>query len=357
MRRVLVSKISAGMVLARPVYDVHGLILVDAGVRLRANHRVLLNDSLSTEILVEHAESNDLLAAPLFPALLESKAIDALRTLLSRAQPAPDWAPPGSLVGAMPWLNKMLDCIHPVVLGDTYVSGCHRLDDAQYIHSVKVAQLAMLIGQLAGAERAELFNLGLTALLMNAGYEGLPAGMLASTAEWTVAERMEMTHHPVMSASMMRLSGAPADVLRAVEQHHEQWDGRGYPHGLGRHDVSLYARIVSIADVYIALRSRRPYRDAMAPHEAIEFIMAFSGALFDPELVQLFVRHIPSYPTAAMVTLSTGESGIVIDPNAGHIARPKVRVLSTNGTAMKESYAIDLSDPTHQQSVIQETEL
>ncbi len=83
------------------------------------------------------------------------------------------------------------------------------------------------------------------------------------------------------------------------------------------------------------------------PHEAAEFIIAYSGTLFDPELVKLFTRLVPLYPTGTTVKLNSGEVGIISDSNVGHIARPIVRVC-TMGSNLKKPYDINLSEDKYQ---------
>ena len=89
------------------------------------------------------------------------------------------------------------------------------------------------------------------------------------------------------------------------------------------------------------------------PHQAVEFIMAYAAELFDPDLVQLFARQIPIYPTGVTVKLNTGEVGIVSDANLGHIGRPVVRVcFDDEQREVAEPYDLDLSDPDHQDRLV-----
>ncbi len=109
-----------------------------------------------------------------------------------------------------------------------------------------------------------------------------------------------------------------------------------------------------MADTYHSLLSRRPHRQALRPQDAVEFIVAYSGELFDPELVQVFARQIPQYPAGLAVKLSSGEVGIVSNPNIGHIARPIVRICAENGENLKEPYDLDLSRPERMTKLITE---
>ena len=79
--------------------------------------------------------------------------------------------------------------------------------------------------------------------------------------------------------------------------HHERWGGSGFPSGLAREQISPFARIIAIADTFYELVSVRPDRPAYMPHEAVEYILAYTGELFDPTLVDLFTKIVPLYPT------------------------------------------------------------
>ena len=112
---------------------------------------------------------------------------------------------------------------------------------------------------------------------------------------------------------------------------------------------------MAITDAYHALVSRRPRQQLYSPPEAAEYIAAYSGELFEPELVQMFFRKIPFYPRGVMVKLSTGESGIVTNPNVGYVGRPVVRVCyGRDGLEVEKLYDMGLNESQHQDKVIVE---
>ena len=114
-------------------------------------------------------------------------------------------------------------------------------------------------------------------------------------------------------------------------------------------------RIIAIADTYYELVSLRPDRPPYMPHEAVEFIIAFSGELFDPELVRIFSRLVPLYPTGTTVRLNSGEVGIISDANVGHIARPTVRVCAM-GRKLRRPYDMNLSQAKYQDRLVVEVD-
>jgi len=141
-------------------------------------------------------------------------------------------------------------------------------------------------------------------------------------------------------------------VIRAIREHHERWDGSGYPAGLRGQEISVLARIIAIGDVYDSLLSKRPYREELRPHEAVQFIADQSGLMFDPDLAAAFSRRIPQYPAGLGVRLTSGHIGIVSRPNAGRLGRPVVRVCVEKGAPVPKPYDIDLSSPEHEDKAI-----
>jgi HD-GYP domain-containing protein (c-di-GMP phosphodiesterase class II) len=201
----------------------------------------------------------------------------------------------------------------------------------------------------------ELANLGLAALLKDIGAIMLPQGLM-DRGELLGDEALEARKHPLYSARIIgQYERFSSDVVSAIAFHHERWDGSGYPRSLGRDEIPLAARIIGIADSYYELVSRRAFRKAYMPHEAVEYIMAFAGELFDPELAGLFARQVPLYPMGITVKLNTGELGIVADSNSGHIGRPIVRICYDEKTRpVSRPYNVDLSEPENQKLMIVE---
>ena len=106
---------------------------------------------------------------------------------------------------------------------------------------------------------------------------------------------------------------------------------------------------MAIADAYFEMVSKKATRDPFQPQDAVEFIMAGSGDLFDPDLVGIFTREVPLYPTGVTVKLNTGEYGIVSDGNIGHIGRPTVRIcVDASGARLRNPYDFDLTEPENQ---------
>ena len=119
--------------------------------------------------------------------------------------------------------------------------------------------------------------------------------------------------------------------------HHENVNGSGYPLGLRDDQIYMFAKIIHIADVYDAITSERPYRNAQSPQEAIEFLMNNAGRMFQPEYVKAFIAYIPVYPKGRNVLLSDETVAVVVENRQHNTLYPVVRRLDTGET-------IDLSE-------------
>ncbi|ALS26535.1 HD-GYP domain-containing protein [Paenibacillus cisolokensis] len=216
-------------------------------------------------------------------------------------------------------------------------------------HSVNVAILAGIMGMAKGFNRSQMEELGVGAMLFDIGMTQVPKELLDKEGPLSEAERAIVEQHPTAGFDILR-KHHDISLLSAhcALQHHERYDGSGYPRGLRSEETHIYAQIVAIADVYDALTSPRPHRKRYTPSETIEFLFAAGNTYFDLDLIKLFCRNISIYPVATTVLLNTGQVGVVSanNPLASH--RPKVRIVQeADGSIPKEAYDIDLQDELH----------
>lgn len=118
-------------------------------------------------------------------------------------------------------------------------------------------------------------------------------------------------------------------ILLNVLQHHERFDGKGYPNTFEGNDISYLARIVTIVDVYDSLTSNRPYKKAMCPSDALEYLMSNASTLFDFDMVSVFCKIIIPYPQGTIVNLSNGDIGIVEKTYPNFPLRPLVKIVKS----------------------------
>jgi len=217
-------------------------------------------------------------------------------------------------------------------------------DDYTYYHSVNVAVLSIVLGTALGLDKKELCDLGFGALLHDIGKVFVDKDILNKNGPLTRDEFDQMKKHPSLGYEyLIKEFGGSLSSQLGILDHHEKFRGDGYPHNLKGEDISLFGRIISIADVYDALASDRPYRKALIPSEAIEYIMGATYTFFDPDLVKVFITKIAPYPVGTCVKLSNGLTGIVTENFESYCLRPNVRVFQ-DGDFKVIPYDISLAD-------------
>jgi len=217
-------------------------------------------------------------------------------------------------------------------------------DDYTYFHSVNVAVLSIVLGAAVGLGKSELCNLGFGALLHDIGKVFIKKNILNKNGALTDEEFEEMKRHSALGCDYLKKGFG---VLKASQvgilDHHEKYGGGGYPNGIKGEEISLFGKIIAIADVYDALTSDRPYRKAVSPSEVMEYVMGSAATLFDPGLVKVFMRKIAPYPIGTCVRLSNGLEAIVIENYEEYCLRPKIRVFREGGQDVSP-YLISLAD-------------
>ena len=156
-------------------------------------------------------------------------------------------------------------------------------------HSERVTAMGLKIGEFMKLGKDELDVMHRGGLLHDIGKIGVPAAILDKPARLTEDEYDLIKKHPEIGANILQPIAAYADVIPIVRQHHERWDGSGYPDGLAGDQIHPHARIFAVADVYDAMISDRPYRPGMAIEEVIRTIVAGDGAEFEPAVVAAFL--------------------------------------------------------------------
>jgi putative nucleotidyltransferase with HDIG domain len=204
-------------------------------------------------------------------------------------------------------------------------------DNYTFNHSLNTCVLSLLIARHCGLVE-DISSLGLGALMHDIGKTLIPVELIHKEGRLTEEEWHSMAQHPSLGLEIIEQSSIGEHCAReAVGQHHERINGSGYPLQLPEAKILLAGRIATIADVYDAMTSRRPYREAISPPETIRWIKDQSGVLFDPRLVQSFMAAVGIFPVGSLALLTNGEYGIVLSVNRQELLRPLVLVITENG--------------------------
>jgi putative nucleotidyltransferase with HDIG domain len=158
-------------------------------------------------------------------------------------------------------------------------------------HCLRIQRLSDIIGDKMGLSSDELITVGFGALFHDIGKVKIPLNILQKPGKLAPAEWKTMKKHTLLGAEMMRDTGFYylMKASRIVEQHHERWDGNGYPFGLKGREISLGASIVSVVDSYDAMVSDRVYRQGLSKQQALEELILNKGTIYHPEIVDIFV--------------------------------------------------------------------
>lgn len=196
-----------------------------------------------------------------------------------------------------------------------------------YAHSVNVMILALLVGKELNYSKDRLMELGIGAFLHDIGLvKFLPK--INSNVKLSPQEYEDLKLHPVLGVEMAdKLKIMSQAILSTIREEHERIDGKGYPERLKDGDISEYARIVGLVDVYEALTHFRPFRDLVLHHGAIEEIMKYQSDAFDVNLVRALMRIVGIFIPGTLVELNTNEIAKVTDINKDFPLRPMLSIL------------------------------
>lgn len=218
-------------------------------------------------------------------------------------------------------------------------------------HSLNVGILSIVLAMGMGFPRSETVGIGAGALLHDIGKVFVNKAILQKKGPLTDEEFDIVKKHPKDGYEYIsKRYHIPLRHCATILDHHEKFDGTGYPNGKIGTDISIFGRICAVADVYDALSSKRPYRDAMPPCECVEYIMGGSDSFFDPKVVDVFTQRIAPYPVGTSVKLSNGWVGLVVENYISYSMRPKVRIYQQDGQFVTP-FEISLKDDFNYLSV------
>ncbi len=202
-------------------------------------------------------------------------------------------------------------------------------DDDARRRAVDVAILSMALGRAVGLEGRQVTDLGTAALLHDVGMLAIPSEVVDHPGPLTEEQWERVRRHPVIGAGMLLAAeGGLAHIAASVAlEHHVGVDGSGYPCLPSGRRPSSSARIVAVADGYVALTSARSYRMAEERRKALATIAADAGGRFDERVVEALIRLLGAYPIGSFVRLGTGEVGVVVSSDPSFPARPTLRLL------------------------------
>lgn len=329
MRYIPNDQIEIGMTLGVPFYGQKFEVMLGRGVVLTDTFIKRLYELGYQGAYIQDEISKGLEPVDVVPHELRIKTIKAAKEILQLADRGKD------AVKVKISRDHQQRIIMPLI--DAVIASKKRMvdmfdlkpfEDYVYYHAANGVILSLLVGLEMGISGVELYELGMASLVHDIGNSFVPKSILNKPGALTPDEYDIIKSHAKMGFDYLYENfDISIDACMGALQHHENYDGTGYPNGTAKNKISIYGRIIAATDVYDALTSRRPFRYPVYPASAMDFMDASSGTMFDPAVLVALKRVIAMYPLGCIVELDNGDEGIVIENFPHDTARPRVRLL------------------------------
>jgi HD-GYP domain-containing protein (c-di-GMP phosphodiesterase class II) len=342
MRLEFIDRVRENDVLGKNILTNDGKILLRAGVQLSTRYMEKLKELGVFFVYVEDNRLEDVLVED--DKLMELKQITMknMSTIIRNVHSCNNKDVKDSLTIIEDLVDYIID------MGDVNKSlyDIQTYDNYTFVHSLDTCIMASFLGLSHGFNEKELKDLAIGAILHDIGKTKISNKIINKSGPLTDEEFKEIKKHPIYGEQILSKNvRIPDNAIKAVLQHHERIDGRGYPYSLTDKEISKFGKVVCVCDVYDAVSNDRVYRKKFRPNEAYELILAGSGTAFDSTVVQSFKATFSVFPLGCCVKLSNSIEGYVIRQNRNFPDRPVIRVLYDNETkAPIPFYELDLLD-------------
>lgn len=252
-----------------------------------------------------------------------------------------DMEPAGEVV------NDIMDSLDRNASALLSLSRLRRKDSYTYMHCVNVCVLTSLFARCQGKNAKEVYTAGMAGLFHDLGKSLISPNIVNAPRKLTNAEWAVMTQHPKLGYDQMcNIPGMLDDVLTGALQHHEKFNGAGYPLGIAGDAISEAGRMVGVADIFDALTSKRVYKEAMYPHKALGIMYNMREKEHRSEDLVHFIRMVGIYPVGSVVKMEDGSIGVVSVVNNSLPSKPVViMVLDPQGKRIPGKKELDLTAP------------
>ncbi|PKM90594.1 MAG: hypothetical protein CVU87_01895 [Firmicutes bacterium HGW-Firmicutes-12] len=323
MRSIEIEQLNAGMKIAKAIYDDNGRILLNAGAVLSFRYIDKLTSMGIPFIYVEDEIVGPLDVEELIHDRVRIQTVKALKQAAENVKMRAEI----DIRQISDMVNSILDDLRGVSNLIVQLMDIRCSNMYIYNHSVSVCILSIITGMALGLDELKIKTLGMGAILHDVGK--------------SLSEGPEHTLHGFEILRGNKTLNVTA--AHVAYQHHEKYDGKGYPRQLKGEDIHLFGSIVGTANYYDNLVSNPDQNERLYPYQALEIIMAESGRALHPEVVKAFCKNIAPYPVGTAVRLNNGDIGVIISVNKHLPTRPVIKLVANNvGILLKTFPEIDL---------------
>lgn len=340
MRLVSIENVKPQVSLAKPVYDPFGRILLTKGTVLSRYYIKKLRDLKYRSVYIDDCFS--------IAVTVDDVVSDEMRLeMMNIVQESLEHVKNGNGFAENKIKNTVSGVIEEILSNKEvlfHLTDIRCMNGHTFSHSANVCILSIMTGISMGYNSDKLNELGIGALLHDIGKAKIMDVVNSEKKLTNELFNLIQKHSEFGWEILSRSKDIGILAAYVAWQHHERYDGTGYPRGLSGKGITEYARIVAVADVYEALATDRPYRNRMLPHEVIDYIESRQGSDFDPDIVAAFIPNIAPYPVGSLVRLNTGSQGIVVNVHKLKPIKPTVKILfDDNGTPVSGARFLDLA--------------
>ncbi len=323
MKRVHINNTKPGFKLVQPVLNENGDALLEEGMVLTLSFIRRLKRLGCTYLYIDEQPYDENPVKELISEKTKIQSINCVKEIIEDVRY-------GRKLSLGPAKNVVSRIINDVIKNKEVMLNLTNIqthDDYTFSHSINVTVVSVIIGMILDYDLNRLFDLGLGVFLHDLGKINVPREIINKISKLTDKEYDIIKRHPWYGFTLLynnpEISLSSAYVAL---QHHERYDGTGYPQQLKADEICDFARICAIADVFDALSNRRPYRDKLPAHKVFEYLLRNTGTHFDPYILDKLIRLVALFPEGTKVKLNDGRAGFVINQNSRYPARPVVEI-------------------------------
>lgn len=341
MKLEIINRLKGDEVLGKHIFTNDGRVLLRSGTKLNGTYIKKMLEMGVFYVYVEDERLSDVIVEDENISCLKQTTMENMSKIMKSTSMVADKKAMGDYIRIV---EELIDYIQKDADINKSLYDIQTYSNTAYVHSIDVCILSTFIGHAMRLNSNIVQELGVAAILHDIGKMALPLKITDKVGKLTEEELKEFKEHPYLGAMMLKKNIRISDsIVKAVQQHHERVDGKGYPYGLEGNSISKLARIICVSDVYDSIINSKDYKKQFSPSDAYELILAGSGTMFDEDVVKVFKNSFSVYPLGCCVKLSNDIEGYVVRQNENFPDRPVIRVIYDHKTRKDiEPYEIDL---------------